>query len=412
MQVESLGWVIDDILLTAGASPDNQQYLAISCKSSMQVTASKLPPNFVSQCWRQWAKAEPNPMRRGKDRMLLVTRGRNAKFMSTWSDLKSAAEGSDPRLALARIKATAKHRKMFESVREPAANAGVVVKEEDALSMIASIDVVPLDFQQCHLRTKARAIAELRRLLVNDTLQEGKRFWREMLAQARSVRLGPGTLDVSSLWKSLRSNYKLKGFPGFESSWTALRALTEDHKKSIEATFSSGQAVDRSAEERQLLTEMNAGAACIVFGESGTGKSSLVMTTLSEHFPNAAHIWLGPENLERTVSEATRAGIGIDEPLVDVLHMSAHAENILVIDAAERLSPACVSKAKKLVNDLMDKDPTCLDGGWRVVIIGQVEAWTSGRFQELAGELSPNRWESRGVIKRNCRACVAVGEGS
>lgn len=393
MQVESLGWAIDDILLTAGFSPEDQQYLAISCKSSMQVTASKLPPSFVAQCWRQWAKAEPNPMRRGKDKMLLATRGRNDKFMTTWSDLKTAAEGSDPRLALARIKATAKHEKMFESVREPAEKAGVIVKDEDVLSMIASIDVAPLDFQTVPSEDQARAIAELRRLLVHDTLQEGERFWRELLSQARKVRLGSGTLDVSSLWKSLRSRYKLKGFPGFESSWTALRALTEEQKKSIEAVFSSGLSVDRSVEECQLLTEMRAGNVCIVFGESGTGKSALVMTTLNEYFSKSTHIWLGPENLEQAVSEAKRTDIGIDEPLVDVLHMSTDAENILVIDAAERLSPACVSKAKSLVNDLLDKDTTCLNGGWRVVIIGQVEAWTNGTFQELAGEVSPRIWE-------------------
>ena len=411
MQVASLGWVIDDILLTARPSPDNQRYLAVSCKSSMQVTASRLPASFVAQCWRQWAKTEPNPMRRGTDRMLLVTRGRNTSFMSTWSDLKTAAEGADPGLALARVKATAKHRKMFESVREPADGIGVVVMDEDVLSMIASIDVVPLDFQTVPSEDQANAIAELRRLLVNDTVQEGERLWEELLAQARRVRLGSGTLDISRLWQSLRSSYKLRGFPGFESSWTALRALTDDHKKSIEATFSSGQAIDRSAEERELLTEMKAGAVCVVFGESGTGKSALVMTALNEHFPNSAHIWLGPENLEQAVSEGTRAGVGIDEPLVDVLHMSADAENILVIDAAERVSPACVSKAKRLVSDLLSNNATSLNGGWRVAIIGQVEAWTSGAFQELAGEVSPRRWEVKALPIETVEYVLRSAEG-
>src|ERR1700731_1862765 len=32
MQVEALGWAIDDILLTATVSPDDQRHLAISCK--------------------------------------------------------------------------------------------------------------------------------------------------------------------------------------------------------------------------------------------------------------------------------------------------------------------------------------------------------------------------------------------
>jgi hypothetical protein len=58
MQVEALGWDIDDILLTAAVSPDDQRHLAISCKSNVQVTASGLPADFVTRCWRQWAKPD------------------------------------------------------------------------------------------------------------------------------------------------------------------------------------------------------------------------------------------------------------------------------------------------------------------------------------------------------------------
>jgi hypothetical protein len=62
MQVEALGWYVDDILLKATVSPDDQRHLAISCKSNVQVTASALPDDFVTRCWRQWAKVDPNPM--------------------------------------------------------------------------------------------------------------------------------------------------------------------------------------------------------------------------------------------------------------------------------------------------------------------------------------------------------------
>ena len=110
MQVEALGWDIDDILLTATVSPDDQRHLAISCKSNVQVTASGLPADFVTRCWQQWAKVNANPMQRGKDCLMLVTRGRNNAFMATWSELKNAASSADLILALGRMRATAKHR--------------------------------------------------------------------------------------------------------------------------------------------------------------------------------------------------------------------------------------------------------------------------------------------------------------
>src|SRR3954451_10433350 len=54
MQVEALGWQIDDILLTAKAASDDPRQLAISCKSNVQVTASALPSDFVVRCWQQF----------------------------------------------------------------------------------------------------------------------------------------------------------------------------------------------------------------------------------------------------------------------------------------------------------------------------------------------------------------------
>ena len=85
MQTEALDWAIDDILLSTAIAPDDARHLAISCKSNVQVTASGLPADFVTRCWQQWGKADPNPMQRGKDCLMLVTRGRNNTFMATWS---------------------------------------------------------------------------------------------------------------------------------------------------------------------------------------------------------------------------------------------------------------------------------------------------------------------------------------
>src|SRR6202040_2115018 len=107
---------------------------------------SKLPADFVGRCWAQWAKADPNPMQRGKDCFMLVTRGRNTAFMATWTDLKNAATGTDLALGLGRMRATAKHRTMFDSVKAPAKDAGVTASDADAVAMVNSIELAPVDF--------------------------------------------------------------------------------------------------------------------------------------------------------------------------------------------------------------------------------------------------------------------------
>jgi hypothetical protein len=80
MQVEALGWHIDDILLTSPAAPDGPRQLAMSCKSNAQVTNSGLPADFVARCWRQWFKPDPNPVQRGKDSLAL----RAARTPPSW----------------------------------------------------------------------------------------------------------------------------------------------------------------------------------------------------------------------------------------------------------------------------------------------------------------------------------------
>ena len=392
-QVEALGWAIDDILLTATTPLGDQRHLAISCKSNVQVTASGLPADFVVRCWRQWAQADPNPMRRGKDRLMLATRGRHNEFMATWTDLKNAAGGADVALALNRMTGTAKHRKIFESVKTPAGDAGLMPSDEDVVAMVNGIEVTPLDFQNVNSESEAQEIAKSRMLLVDCSCKEGKRLWEELITQAKNVRLGSGTLEIADLWKLLRSNFELKDYPDYESSWHKLRAFTEDYKRTIETALPSGRTLDQEVKADQLLAEIATNAVCVVFGESGTGKSALVKAILNKRFPNATQVWFGPDNFDLALNEATRARLGIDQPLTDVLNVSASTENFLVIDAAERLSHDCLLKGKALIEKLKNGNTSLATAPWRVLIIGQTGAWVGGSLRELAGVVPPRSVE-------------------
>ncbi len=273
MQTEALGWAIDDILLTTSVAPDDTRQLAISCKSNVQVTASGLPADFVTRCWQQWAKAGTGPMHPGKDCLMLVTRGRNNAFLATWSELKNAALGADLALALGRMRATAKHRTMFDRVKAPAKGAGVAVSDADVVAMVKSIEVAPVDFHVANSEDEKLAIKEARSLLVNGSLAEGKRLWTELVTHTRNARLGSGTLDISELWRRLRGEFALKDHPDYEASWQKLRALAQDYQATIETALPSGVKLDRKSEIDKLVTTMSTDAVCVVFGESGSGKS-------------------------------------------------------------------------------------------------------------------------------------------
>jgi ABC-type oligopeptide transport system ATPase subunit len=392
MQVEALGWTIDDILLTSLDSPNNSRQLAISCKSNVQVTNSGLPPDFVARCWQQWFKPDPNPVRRDQDSLALVTRGTNNVFMATWSELKNAAPGTDIALAIGRMRAASKQRSMFDSVKSPAKDAGVTVSDADVVAMVNAIAVIPLDFHIADSEDEKKAIAQCRALLVNGSLAEGARLWKELITQAGNTRLGSGTLDIPELWRRLRVSFSLKDHPDFEASWRRLRALTDDYKATIETTLSTAVSLDRVAELDELVATVSQDLETVIFGESGSGKSALVKVMLDDRFPDAGQVWFGPDNLDLVLNEATREGLGISQPLNLVLDATARAENFLVIDAAERLNRGCALKAKSVIEGLVQRHVAGTKPPWRVLIVTQTDAWVNGTIQDLATTATPKNF--------------------
>ena len=410
MQTESLGWLIDDVLLTATVGSGDDRRLAISCKSNVQVSTSGLPSDFLERAWKQWAGSDAGPMQRDKDCLLLATRGHHAGFMATWSDLKTWAPGADVAFAISQMRATAKHRKIFDGIKAAAKAAGISATDADVVSLIRGIDVAPFDFDLSGSTAYQAAVGNARSLLANNTLSEGRELWNELVTRSRDARLGTGTLDMADLRRTLRTRFALKDSSDFESSWVRLRALTKDHRATIETSLQTGLALERRTDSDATAGAIASGSVCVIYGDSGAGKSAVVKSVLDTRFTKAAQVWLGPEPLQAALSEASRATLGIAQPLIDVLDASAHSENILVIDAAERLGHAA-SAARILVEELIKRNGPASSTAWRVVIIGQTVAWEGGELQSLAGSVSPPRSEVKALSPEEVRAGLISAEG-
>src|SRR5262245_57425635 len=68
-QVSTLGWRIDDLLLTTRVNASERR-LAISAKGNLQVSASGLPADFVARAWEQWRDPQ-GPFNRSADGLAL-----------------------------------------------------------------------------------------------------------------------------------------------------------------------------------------------------------------------------------------------------------------------------------------------------------------------------------------------------
>jgi hypothetical protein len=323
-------------------------------------------------------------MKLGRDQLLLATRGRHAAFQAAWSDIKRDASNPDETLALARIRKPAKHRRIFERIEKVARELGLNATDSDALALTRSIDVAPYDFHLIPSADERTAVGDSRRLLANGTVAEGRRLWNELIGRARTARLGQGTIEVADLWRDLRQLFKLRGLPDYLSSWDRLEALTQDNRSRIESQLPSRCSLERSEAAGKIGALLAEGAVAI-YGESGTGKSALVKAVLDRQFPGDQQVWLGPDDLTTALREAERRSMGIEHPLHDVLDASPHPRNILVIDAAERVNRQLSPAVKALIASLLARSTADRPRAWRIVIIGQTEAWISGHMQALSG---------------------------
>jgi hypothetical protein len=387
-QTSALGWLIDDLLVTCGPKSE-ESHLALSCKSNLQVTRAGLPRDFVSAAWKQFITGETGPLHRGRDCIALVTRGHHPAFQAVWADIKDACTGSDPALAIARIRSTGNHQIIFDNIKKVVQESSATVRDENVLELVRHLLVVPKDFDLDPSEDRESAISQCRRVLASAALDEARELWQTLVERAGKARLGDGTIDLSQLWHELRTQFKLNDHPDFSSGWKLLRAYTCEHLNKIEATLPSGYSLVRSEDSYKLAQAISNNPIVILYGDSGTGKSALIKSLLDGKFPEASHIWLGPDALGATLIEVERIKTDLVHPLHTTLKATAHPINVLVIDAAERISNELALQVKQLVGALVSGHTPGEIPIWRILIVGQTESWIDGRLQGLLGDKQP-----------------------
>jgi hypothetical protein len=212
-QTHALGWDIDDQLISA--STDGPR-LAISSKAALKVTASALPADFLLPAWRQWRR--DGPLRQGADGLAMASRGRHAAFEATWADIKLWCREGDAVSAVAKIKASGKHQKIFADIRKASAEEGDVADETTVVALIRHLQVLPFDFQLEASRDTSDAIAQCRGLLRSEDLEEARKLWETLVQRAQRARLAGGTITLPGLWRELSRAFALKNHPDFAAS--------------------------------------------------------------------------------------------------------------------------------------------------------------------------------------------------
>lgn len=370
-QVASLGWCIDDLLLTSQATSPPRR-LAISAKGNLQVNAAGLPADFVTRAWEHWR--DPNgPFNRAADGLALVTQGTHQVFDPTWREVKNACSGVDTELAMSRIRSNRKQSVVFDSIQKPGG-----ASDEETIDLIRHLFVLPTDLQLAHSNDETQAIAQCRRLLASGKDADAQALWTALIDIAKEVRLRSGTITVPNLLSTLRGQFHLRHHPDFERDWEALAHITADYKVRILTELPSCYAVPRTAEKVSLQEAVAGNLVTLVFGESGTGKSALVKSLLDDAYPSWNQVWFGPEELKVALSAARRSTLPLMHDLPLVLNATVNPHNVLIIDSAERIEVGEFVVIRKLLKAILPNDDESFEGAWRVVIVAQTHSLVEG----------------------------------
>lgn len=382
-QVSTLGWHIDDLLLTSQIG-DTVRQLAISAKGNLQVSGAGLPLDFVERAWKQWRETN-GPFNRTGDGLALVTLGTHHIFAPAWREVKNACSGADFALAMGRIRSNKKQLSIFNSVKTPG-NA----TNEETIELIRCLHILPTDLQSLPSENVALAIAQCRSLLQSGSDTEAHEVWTELTIIAKEVRLRSGTITIQNLLSSLRRKFGLRHHPEFEQDWVTLSNITADYKARIQTELPSGYAVPRTDEKASFQEAVSANSITVVFGESGSGKSALVKSVLDGTYPAWKQIWFGPEELQVALSAARRGALPLKHELSQVLNATVKAQNVLVIDSAERIDSKEFIVIRQLIQAILPVVADQTEQSWRIVVVTQPQSWIDGGDSIINGRKSHN----------------------
>ncbi|HYW57050.1 MAG TPA: hypothetical protein VE934_08815 [Polaromonas sp.] len=375
-QVSSLGWHIDDLLLTTREQSGKTGRLAISAKGNLQVNAAGLPADFVTRAWAQLEDPK-SPMQPEGDGLALVTLGTHDVFHPNWREVKNACSGPDMTLTVSRIRDNPGQSKIFNSVQHPEKTAPTA-SDEKTIELIRRLHVLPVDLDLAYSQDKAQSIAQCRQLLRSGDAAEAEQLWEELVNAAREVRLRRGTRTLQELWSTLRTKFELRLHPDFARDWETLTSITSDYKARIETGLPSGYSIPRAEEASQVEAAISTTLLTVAFGESGSGKSALLKNVLDSKFRVWTQVWFGPEELKTALSAARRGALPLKQELGRTLNAAASLKNILVIDSAEHIDPAEFGAIRQLLDAVLPSMAKIEDSAWRVVISTQTQGGIAG----------------------------------
>ena len=381
-EVKESGWVLDDLLLVAKNENETTR-CAISVKSNTRLSASGLDGEFVSDAWRQWRGVVGSTFDREKDYLGLATIPAETSVGRDWDALVVEARGTAPDRFALRVEgksqlSVAKVR-MFESLRrtQAGANGGKPERPESA-SLLARLCVFPFDFEASHSADLEKGIRSCREIVRSGTLVDAKSLWDRLVALAAEARTTGGYFDVSRLVTRLQGVVELKDFPDHGMDWEALDRRAQGNMAEIRTLVGENIHLERAEEEGLVAKALGSPGCKAVIGDSGSGKSGVLVTVLRAGNIFRHVLWLNAQELSRASQAELSHALGLHHDLGDMIRASNVEHGLLVLDGFEQLHDDARARALELARMVNEGG-----GQWTILVTVQPDEYVEARHALL-----------------------------
>ncbi|MXY37111.1 MAG: AAA family ATPase [Dehalococcoidia bacterium] len=363
-QTASLGWALDDLLVTFESSSGELRRIGISAKSGRQFAGATADPDFVRRAWLD-LRSQDGHFRPQHDIVALATPTMSQRARDAYQRLRELVTTRQPgEVAASLVGLSNPQRTLWESLRYPPEES--VDDEASPEELLAHMRVFDLDFGGDSRPAMFRALEWCGSALADPA--EHEKLWNRLLRLSAETRRAGGSLDRSTVLKRTK-DFALRDFPPHELAWAAARNMT---RRSLEAVREH-VGVDGHLSCREFVDAIQNASERLVLlhGVAGCGKTAVAKAWLAAAGQDA--VWLNARDCAAAVDGSL---LGVRMPEL----VRAHAAPVaIVVDGLDRefQTEAFVALAE-LIRGIRGAD----DSDARVVITAQTHEW-----QRIGAEL-------------------------
>jgi hypothetical protein len=278
---------------------------------------------------------------------------------TAWSDLRTQAVQSTPDRVVARLKANKgdgvqasnTQRAIFESLGRPDA-FGPERCDEDAqerVLLIRDVRVIKLDYEAQPSSDYDQALLDCQSCLSSGTAAEALKLWERLVGIADEKRPAGGSLDLPGLLAMLRGQFQFVSHPDFRSDWQVLSRHATDATTAVTEAINGTAHIERNDQLTRVAAHLAGNRACLLIGESGSGKSALAKRLSAERYARA--VWFSGDDLDHKAPRDFERTLGLQHPLVQVL-LSSSQPCLVAFDGIEGYSTDALAMAARIVREL------------------------------------------------------------